>query len=59
MHTLTIEKGVLVVSLKPFFCLFFSLTLIDIDVNVTEIGVDGKSYETCLKPTDNEGYLFW
>lgn len=58
VHTLTIDKGVPVASLKPFFCLFFPLTLIDLDVNVTEIGVDGKSYETCLKPSEHEGYLF-
>ena len=45
-------------AIKPFFCLFFPLTLIDLDVNVTEIGVDGKAYETCLVPGESEGYLF-
>ncbi|MCC7162732.1 MAG: hypothetical protein IT331_09585 [Anaerolineae bacterium] len=58
LHTFALDKGMPVAFLKPFFCLFFPLTLIDLDVNVTEIGVDGKAYETCLVPGEGEGYLF-
>jgi Fe-S-cluster containining protein len=58
IHTFTIDKQLPVASLKPYFCLFFPLTLIDLDINVTEIGVDGKAYETCLRDSEHEGYLF-
>lgn len=58
IHTYALDKGMPVPAIKPFFCLFFPLTLIDLDVNVTEIGVDGKAYETCLVSDEREGYLF-
>lgn len=58
LHSLALEKGMPVPSIKPFFCLFFPLTLIDLDINVTEISVDGKAYETCLVQSEQETYLF-
>jgi len=58
LHSLALDKGIAVPAIKPYFCLFFPLTLIDLDVNVTEISVDGKAYETCLVPSETETYLF-
>jgi len=58
LHSLALDKGMPVPAIKPYFCLFFPLTLIDLDINVTEIAVDGKAYETCLVPSDTETYLF-
>ncbi len=58
LHTLALDQGQPVASIKPFFCLFFPLTLIDLDINVTEIGIDGKAFETCLVESDTEGWLF-
>lgn len=58
LHSLALEKGMPVPAIKPYFCLFFPLTLIDLDINVTEIAVDGKAYETCLVPSEQETYLF-
>jgi hypothetical protein len=58
LHTFALDKEIPVPAIKPYFCLFFPLTLIDLDVNVTEIAVDGKAYETCLVPGEREGYLF-
>jgi len=58
LHTYALDKEMPVAAIKPYFCLFFPLTLIDLDVNVTEIGVDGKAYDTCLVNSEREGYLF-
>jgi hypothetical protein len=58
LHSYALDKGMPVPAIKPYFCLFFPLTLIDLDVNVTEIAVDGKAYETCLVESEREGYLF-
>lgn len=58
LHTYALDKDMPVPAIKPYFCLFFPLTLIDLDVNVTEIAVDGKAYETCLVPGEREGFLF-
>lgn len=58
LHTFALEKGMPVASIKPYFCLFFPLTLIDLDINVTEIAVDGKAYDTCLVEGEREGFLF-
>lgn len=58
LHSLALDQGMPVPAIKPYFCLFFPLTLIDLDINVTEIAVDGKAYDTCLVPTEGEGWLF-
>lgn len=58
LHSLALEKGLPVASIKPYFCLFFPLTLIDLDINVTEIAVDGKAYQTCLVEGEQDTYLF-
>lgn len=58
LHTFAVDKGLPVASLKPYFCRFFPLTLMDLDINVTEIGLDGKAYDTCLVPSEHEGWLF-
>ncbi|MBI4670956.1 MAG: hypothetical protein HY741_04710 [Chloroflexi bacterium] len=58
LHSLALDKGMPVSSIKPYFCLFFPLTLVDLDINVTEIAVDGKAYDTCLVETEHETYLF-
>lgn len=58
LHTFALDKDIPVPALKPYFCLFFPLTLIDLDINVTEIAVDGKAYETCLIESERETYLF-
>ncbi len=58
LHALAIEKGIPVPSIKPYFCLMFPLTLIDIDINVNEIAIDNKAYSTCLTEGDHESYLY-
>jgi hypothetical protein len=58
LHTLALDKGEPVGSIKPYYCLLFPLTLITLDHNVTEIGVDGTAYETCLVESARQGYLF-
>jgi Fe-S-cluster containining protein len=58
LHAFALDKGMPVPAIKPYFCRFFPLTLIDLDINVSEIGVDGKAYETCLVESDREGWLF-
>jgi hypothetical protein len=58
LHSLALDKGIPVPALKPYFCLFFPLTFIDLDINLTEIAVDGKAYETCLVESDTETFLF-
>ncbi|MGB8644212.1 MAG: hypothetical protein WCF84_03185 [Anaerolineae bacterium] len=58
LHTLAIDKGVPVPSIKPYFCLMFPLTLMDIDINVNEIAVDNKAYSTCLVEGSRETYLY-
>ncbi len=58
LHAYALDKGMPVAAIKPYFCRFFPLTLIDLDINVTEIAVDGKAYDTCLVPGEREGWLF-
>ncbi len=58
LHSLALEKNLPVRSIKPFFCLLFPLTLVDIDVNVTELAVDTKAYETCLVEGIEQTYLY-
>ena len=58
LHSYALDKGMPIASIKPYFCIFFPLTLIDLDINVSEIALDGKAYDTCLIESDCEGYLF-
>jgi Fe-S-cluster containining protein len=58
LHTYALDKGLPIASIKPYFCLFFPLTLIDLDIDVTEIAVDGKAYDTCLVECECETWLF-
>ncbi len=58
LHSYALDKAIPVASIKPYFCIFFPLTLIDLDINVTEIGIDGKAFDTCLVGSECEGYLF-
>lgn len=58
LHSYALDNGLPVAAVKPYFCRFFPLTLIDLDINVTEIAVDGKAYDTCLVPSEREGWLF-
>lgn len=58
LHTFALDKGMPVSAIKPYFCRFFPLTLIDLDINVSEIAVDGKAYDTCLVPDERETWLF-
>src|SRR5581483_1542345 len=58
LHSYAVDKGMPIASVKPYFCRFFPLTLIDLDINVTEIAVDGKAYDTCLVNSEREGWLF-
>jgi hypothetical protein len=58
IHSYTLDQGMPVAALKPYFCRFFPLTLIDIDINVSEIAVDGKAYDTCLVPSESETWLY-
>ncbi len=58
LHALALDKNIPVSSIKPYFCQMFPLTLVDIDVNVTEIAVDNKAYLTCLVDGEEESYLY-
>ncbi|MBI5305243.1 MAG: hypothetical protein HY868_24140 [Chloroflexi bacterium] len=58
IHSYALEHGIKIEELKPYFCRMFPLTLIDIAINVTEIGVDIKAYDTCLVESDQEHWLF-
>lgn len=58
LHSLALEKGFPVSAIKPYFCSFFPLTLLDIQVNETEIALDAKAYETCLRETDGESWMY-
>jgi hypothetical protein len=58
LHSYALDKDMPIGAVKPYFCRFFPLTLIDLDINVTEIAVDGKAYETCLVESAEEGWLF-
>ncbi len=58
IHSMALDKGIPLQDIKPYFCLMFPLTLIDIDINVTEIAVDPKAYKTCLVPSETEAWLY-
>ncbi len=58
VHTYALEQGIPVQDLKPYFCRMFPLTLVDLDIDVTEIAIDPKAYDTCLVPAEQENYLF-
>jgi Fe-S-cluster containining protein len=58
IHSYALEHGIKVEDVKPYFCRMFPLTLVDIDINVTEIGVDIKAYDTCMVASDEEHYIF-
>jgi hypothetical protein len=58
LHAYALDRNMPVPAIKPYFCRFFPLTLIDLDINVTEIAIDGKAYDTCLVQSEQEGWLF-
>lgn len=58
LHALALDRGLPVASLKPYFCRLFPLTLITLDIDVTEIGIDGKAYKTCLVEGEQEDWLY-
>lgn len=58
IHKFAIDKNIVVNQIKPYFCLMFPLTLIDLDVNVNEIAVDPKAYDTCLIESTQETWLY-
>ena len=58
LHSLAVDNNLPLRSIKPFFCLLFPLTLVDIDINVTEIMLDTKAYKTCLVEGDKESWLY-
>jgi hypothetical protein len=58
LHSFALDKNVPLRSVKPFFCVLFPLTLVDIDINVTEIMVDIKAYKTCLVEGEQESWLY-
>lgn len=58
IHAYALERKIPVKDIKPYFCLMFPLTLTDLDINVTEIGVDIKAYDTCLVESEQETWLF-
>ncbi len=58
LHSFALDHGLPVDSIKPYFCLMFPLTLVDIDINVNEITVDNKAYSTCLIEGNHETYLY-
>lgn len=58
LHSLAVDKNLPLRSIKPFFCVLFPLTLVDLDFNVTEITVDAKAYKTCLVEGNEEGWLY-
>ncbi|MCL4393762.1 MAG: hypothetical protein M1482_02945 [Chloroflexi bacterium] len=58
LHALALDKKIPLSSVKPFFCSLFPLTLVDIDINLTEIAIDAKAYDTCLTTQENESWLY-
>ncbi len=58
LHSFALDKNMPVQRIKPFFCLMFPLTLVDIDINVTEISIDNKAYKTCLIEGTAETWLY-
>ncbi len=58
IHSMALDKNIPLQDIKPYFCLMFPLTLIDIDINVTEIAVDPKAYKTCLVESETETWLY-
>ena len=58
IHEYALDRGIPVKDIKPYFCLFFPLTLVDIDINVTEIALDGKCYDTCLVESDEAAWVY-
>jgi Fe-S-cluster containining protein len=58
LHALALDRNFPIKSIKPFFCLLFPLTLVDIDFNLTEICLETKAYQTCLREGEKEDWLF-
>ncbi len=58
IHAYALDAKITLKDIKPYFCLFFPLTLTDIDINVSEIGVDPKAYDTCLVASETEAWLY-
>jgi len=58
IHSYALDQGSAVESVKPYFCLMFPLTLVDIDINVNEIAVDPKAYDTCLVEAEQEKPMY-
>jgi Fe-S-cluster containining protein len=58
IHSFALDQNLALNSIKPFFCMLFPLTLVDIDINVTEIALDAKAYETCLVEGEKETWLY-
>ena len=58
LHALALDKAIPLRAIKPFFCILFPLTLVDIDINLTELALDAKAYETCLVEGEQETWLF-
>ena len=58
LHAVALDKKIPLRAVKPFFCMLFPLTLVDIDINQTEIAIDAKAYETCLVQGEKETWLY-
>lgn len=58
IHTYALDRNLPIKDIKPYFCRLFPLTLVDLDVNLTEIALDPKAYDTCLVASEREHWLY-
>lgn len=58
VHKYALDRGIPVQDLKPYFCRLFPLSLVDIEINVMELTIDPKAFNTCLVEADEETWVY-
>ena len=58
IHKYALDHGIPVEDVKPYFCRLFPLSLIDIEINIMELTIDPKAYDTCLIAADEETWVY-